>query len=284
MARPTIEPVTDVLLPDFARFLHEHLMPSRSPQEWAAGLSTNWCTDAPNHGFALMDEGRIVGGIGAYYADRLIDGQPERFCNITSWCVLESHRQQSMRLAMTVVGQKGWHFTDFSPTQVVAGTLQFLKFKPLDERQVVGLNLPWRSWGGPRCIADPDAIDAALAGTPQQRVYRDHRGFAWLQHVLVGHPGQWCHVVYKRRSYKRLPSAHLIYASDPAMLRQGWRALGGHLLARGLVSTHVEFRLLGETPWPSAVRSGFNPKLFLSNTLQPGQIDYLYSESVALDL
>jgi hypothetical protein len=284
MARPTIEPVTGALLPEFANFLHQHLMPSRSPQDWADGLRTNWCADAPNHGFALIDAGRIVGGIGAFYAERLIEGRSERFCNITSWCVLESHRQQSMRLAMAVVGQNGWHFTDFSPTQVVAGTLQFLKFKPLDDRQVVGLNLPWWPLGGLHCVSDPDAIDAALAGTPQHRVYRDHRGFAWLRNVLVGQAGRWCHVVYKRRRFKGLPSAHILYASNAALLQQGWRALGVHLLARGVATTHVEYRLLGQEPWPSAVRSGFNPKLYLSNTLQPGQIDCLYSESVALDL
>ena len=57
----------------------------------------------------------------------MIRDPPERFCNITSWCVLQPYRSHSLRLAMALVSQPGYHFTDLSPTQLVAGTLRFLK-------------------------------------------------------------------------------------------------------------------------------------------------------------
>ena len=79
---------------------------------------------ASNHGFAIRNTaGRMVGGIGAIYAERIIRGRPERFCNITSWCVLDEYRSHSMRLAMALVSQPGYHFTDLSPTTIVAGSL-----------------------------------------------------------------------------------------------------------------------------------------------------------------
>lgn len=284
MARPSIEPVTAATLPEFAAFLHQHLDRSRSPAQWAEGLAQGWATEAPNHGFVVRDNGAIVGGIGAYYADRVIDGRPERFCNITSWCVLDAYRQQSMRLAMAVVNQKGYHFTDFSPTKVVGGTLKFFKFRPIDERRVMALNLPWPWLGdGLHIVSRPQEIERCLEGQAL-KTWQDHRGFPWLQHVLLGRPGAWCHVVYKRRRFKGLPSATLVHASDRALLRAGWRRLTRHLLSRGLVSTDVEYRLLGGQPWPSVLRSGFNEKLFLSETLGEDQVDYLYSETVALDL
>jgi hypothetical protein len=283
IARPTIEAVTGENLAEFAAFLHGHLDPSRSAAEWQRGLSPDWPAQQPNHGFVLRDGGAIVGGIGAYYADRTIEGRLEKFCNITSWCVLEAHRQQSMRLAMAVVAQPGYHFTDFSPTKVVAGTLKFLKFRPLDERQVVVLNLPWPGLDGMRTVSDPDAIAACLADEAL-KVYVDHRAFPWLRHVLVGRPGAWCHVIYKRRTFKGLPAATVIHASDREMLDAGWRRLSGHFLAQGLLSTHIDYRALRRCPWPSALRSGFNAKLFLSDRLRDEQIDYLYSETVALDL
>lgn len=283
MARPTIEPITPDTLPEFAEFLHQHLQRDRSTAEWAAGLATDWMPDQPNHGFLVRDAGKIVGGIGAYYAHRNIGGEARKLCNITSWCVLDSHRQQSMRLAMAVVSQPGYDFTDFSPTTVVGATLKFLKFKPLDERQVVGLNLPLPAWDGLRTVSRPDDIARCLDGDAL-KVYQDHLRFPWLHHVLIGRPGQWCHVVYKRRSFKHLPAAAVLHASAPTVLRQGWRRLCTHFLTKGLVSTHVEFRTLQATPWPSTVRSGFNAKVYLSADLSDDQIDYLYSESVALDL
>lgn len=283
MARPTIEPVSVDTLEEFASFLHQHLEPSRSTQEWVSGLTTDWMPGQPNHGFLVRDNGKIVGGIGAYYANRIIDGQSEKTCNITSWCVLDTHRQQSMRLVMAIVSQEGYHFTDFSPTKVVGATLQFLKFKPLDERQVVSLNLPWPTLDSLHTVHDPQAIAGCLSGDAL-KVYDDHRRYPWLRHVLVGQPSAWCHVIYKRRSFKGMPTAVILHASDKALLSGVWHRLSRHFFRHGLVSTQIEYRTLGRQPWPSAIRSGFNSKVYLSDTLRNDQVDYLYSETMALDL
>ena len=51
-----------------------------------------------------------------------------------------------------------------------------------------------------------------------------------------------------------------------------------------MASTHVEKRMLTAPPRLARLRTGFNPKQYLSPTLAASDIDYLYSESVALDL
>lgn len=283
MPRPTVEPITGDTLPEFAAFLHRHLGFDRSVEEWVVGLKPDWMQTPPNHGFLLRDQGKIVGGIGALYADRKVDGEAVRTCNITSWCVMDAYRQQSMRLAMAVIGQAGYHFTDLSPTKVVGDTLRFLKFKSLDERQVVSLNLPLWPMDGLRTVVRPEDIAECLKGDAL-RAYLDHCRYPWLRHVLVGREGSWCHVIYKRRDFKRMPASAILYASDKTLLASGWRRLARHLLAQGLITTHIDYRFLGQRPWPSAVRSGFNQKVFLSERLRDDQIDYLYSESMALDL
>jgi hypothetical protein len=281
--RPALEAVTAATLPEFARFLHENLARDRSPAQWEAGLRTPWGAGGPNHGFVLRDGGTIVGGIGAIYADRTVRGQPVRTCNITSWCVLEPFRQQSMRLAMAVIGQPGFHFTDFTPTKLVAGTLQFLKFQPLESSQIVSLNLPRLVQTNGRVVTQPQEIASLLRGTTL-REYRDHAGIPWLLHLLVGTEDAWCHVIYKAGRYKGLPSAHVIHRSDGALLGAHFARLTRHLLGAGFATTHVESRLLATRPWPSARREGFNAKQYLSPTLGPGDVDYLYSELTALDL
>jgi hypothetical protein len=144
---PTLEPIRDADLPEFCAFLVEHLSSERTPEQWAQAFRQDWGLDKPNNGFLIRDQGKVVGGIGALYAQRLVRGQSERFCNITSWCVLEPYRAQSMRLAMAVVSQPGFHFTDLTPTEVVSKTLQFLKFKPMNERQAVWPNFRGRLHG-----------------------------------------------------------------------------------------------------------------------------------------
>ena len=142
MALPTLLPIQDQDLPEFCRFLTENLSRERSAEAWAQAFRQPWCRDKPNNGFLLRQEGRVVGGIGAIYADRTIRGQDYRFCNITSWCVQDAFRSQSMRLAMAVTSQPGLQFTDLTPTEVVSKTLQFLKFKPMDERHAIFPNRP----------------------------------------------------------------------------------------------------------------------------------------------
>ncbi len=282
MAQPIIEPITSETLPEFAAFLHANLTNARSPHAWVEGLQKSWGMAPPNHGFVLRDDGKIVGGIGAYYAERSINGQPQRTCNITSWCVLDAYRKQSMRLAMAVIGQKGFHFTDFSPTKVVGGVLQFLKFKPLDERQAVMINLPWPALAS-KLLSQPNDIERALKGDAL-KVYRDHAVFPWLHHVLIGANDKWCHIIYKLARFKGLSSAHVYYLSDPAIFEQHNQRLARHFILRGIASTHVECRFLSRQPWPSKIRSGFNAKVYLSTTLTDSDIDYLYSETMALDL
>lgn len=282
MAKPTVEPITEESLPDFAAFLEANMPAKRSAKDWISGLSANWMAVRPNYGFLLRDEGKVVGGIGAYYADRVIRGQMEKFCNITSWCVLDSYRKFSMQLAMSVVGQAGYHFTDFSPTKVVAGSLQFLKFKALDEGVVVIPNLPVFPFFG--CVlTDPNEIERTLSGA-MLKVWRDHSNFPWLRQLVVGGPNGWCHVVYKLGRFKKMACANIIYLSDGDLFSQYLNRLRGHYFWQGIITTHVERRMLGCLPKLSRVRTGFNPKQFLSTTLEPADIDYLYSETVALDL
>lgn len=282
MARPIIEPVTEHTLPEFADFLYANLSKERSPAEWQHALRVNWIPERPNFGFIMRDEGRIVGGIGAIYALRHIHGREERFCNITSWCVLDAYRKQSMRLAMAIIEQPGYHFTDFSPTEVVGGVLRFLKFKPIDDRQTVILNLPYLFAGG-RVITERAGMETVLHDEALQ-AYRDSSNFPWLEHLAVGAGASWSHIIYKRWIFKGLPAARIIHVGDPDVFSRHVNRLSAHFLSSGIVSTHVETRHLRRDVFPSRIRSGFNAKLYLSPNLQEPDIDYLYSETVAMNL
>jgi len=286
MSKPTLEPIDDEELLNFCRFLTENLSRERSPEEWAKAFRQDWGLEKPNNGFLLRSDDLIVGGIGAIYAQRMIQGKPENFCNITSWCVLDQYRSQSMRLAIAVTSQAGFHFTDLTPTKVVSKTLQFLKFKPMNERQAVFPNFPWpfSSLAGVRIITNPDEIDQALA--PEARkAYQDHRQLPWLNHLALGRPGDYCYVVYKKSRLKGVAGAFVLAVSDPEGFLNYRGDLGSHLLLRhGLLFTRIESRLLPRIPRSCIELSGYRNKVFLSDTLSEADISNLYTEIVALDL
>lgn len=285
MAMPTLEPIQDGDLLAYCQFLTEHLSAERSAEQWAQAFQQNWGVAKPNNGFLIRDEGKIVGGIGAIYAERIIRGHAEQFCNITSWCVLEAFRSQSMRLAMAVVSQPGFHFTDLTPTEVVSKTLQFLKFKPMNERHALWPNLPWPFAGlcGVRVLTDYDAIEQAL--TPADaKVFHDHRHLPWLRHLAAGKPGAYCHIAWKPNKLKGVQGAMILGFSDPELFLAYRHTLGSHLLQNGCFYTRVESRLLPRLPLVSHELAGYRNKVFRSDTLAESDISNFYSEIVGLNL
>lgn len=286
MSLPILEPIRDEDLPEFATFLFDNLSHERTVEDWTNAFTQHWCSSKPNNGFVIRNEGRIVGGIGAIYADRMVRGRIERFCNITSWCVLDAFRAQSMRLAMAVTGQSGFHFTDLTPTEVVSKTLQFLKFKPMDERHAVWPNVPWRSIARDRArvVDDPTTIDQLL-GSEDARAHRDHRHLPWLRHFAVGRRSEWCYVVWKPTRLKGVRGAMVISLSDAPLFLRCRDALGNYLLMHhGLLYTRVESRLLPRLPRLCVELAGYRNKVYKSDTLGAADMSNLYSELVALDL
>ena len=283
MSMPELEPVTDADLDEFCRFLSRHLDPDKTPEQFRHAFEQEWGMKQPNHGFVVRKDGEIVGGIGAIYAERSIGGGVHRICNITSWCVLEAFRSQSMRLAMAVCSQDGLSFTDLTPTEVVAKSLQFLKFKPLDSDRTVILNIP-RLTPGTRVEDDPERIGPLLP--PQwQQVHRDHVHIPWLHRVVLVTGQGSCYVVYKKKTLKGLPSAEVLAVSDGEIFLRGLGRFSAYVLMRGgMISTRVESRFLPRRPNMSKVLSGYRQKMFRSTSLPALDIDNLYSELMALDL
>lgn len=281
MSPPALLPITDDALLDYCRFLQQNLDRRRSPEDWAASFRQDWGVASPNHGFMLVAEGRIVGGIGAIYSAQPVRGRIEHFCNITSWCVLDEYRGQSLRLAMALIAQKGFHFSDLTPTEVVSKTLQFLKFKPMNERHAVWPNWPWP--GRARIVTEPAAIETVL--TPEAaQAYRDHRHLPWLHHLALGLPGAFSHVVFITCRLKGIPGALVLATSDPRLFLRHRRALGSHLLLRhGLFYTRIESRLLPKVPWDAIELKGYRQKVYRSETLGEAEIGNLYTELVALE-
>jgi hypothetical protein len=264
-----------------AEFLHAELNPAVSAADWARAMHVPWKVDAPNHGFQLTDDDRVVGAYLAFYCEREIDGRTERFCNLGAWCVRPEHRMRGLRLLTALLAQDGYTFTDLSPSGTVPAIETRLGFRPLDTTTALAPNLPWPLRGD--VSSDPRVLRATLTGADLQR-YEDHAEAAAAIHVLLRSRGRWCHVVLRRDRRKGLPLfASVLYASDPALLRRMWRPLSRHLLLRHRIPLSlVETRVAGGRPPFSRRLANPRSKLFRSASLTEDRIDYLYSELVCV--
>ncbi len=276
----TIEPILDADLPLAGRFLHENHDSTRSAEGWARLFRYPWEAGKPNNGFLLREGDRVAGVVGAIYSEQEIRGRVERFCNITSWAVLESHRGHSTRLLGACLAQPGYHFTNFSPMPVVENILKFLKFVCLEKSYYVVAHRPWPFWTRYRIVAGPTAAEL-LHGT-ELRVFDDHRSIAGLTHMALAKEGRCCYVALVPSRVKGFPSAEVLHAGDTALFTEALPAVGAYLLRRGILALKVESRFVDGKPAWSSQRHMDVPKYYRSDRLKAADISTLYSERVLL--
>lgn len=275
-----IKPITSADVGAVAEFLHDRLNARIAPAEWAAAITPLWAIAQPNHGFQLRAGERIVGAYLAFYSEREIEGQPERFCNLAAWCVLDEYRSLGLGLLQALLAQKGYHFTDLSPSGNVIALNSRLKFSHLDVATALVPNLPWPLGSQRiRVISEPQKIADTLRGHDLE-IYRDHACAAAARHVVVVENGRPCYVIFRRVRRKNLPLfASILYVSDRELFGRIAKYVFRHLLLRhGIPIALAELRVVGARPKPSIMLKSPRPKMYRSANLRPDQIDYLYSE------
>ena len=276
-----LAPITDADTAAVADFLHANF-DERVP--WARSyMALPWKVDAPNHGFMLRDGQRVVGAYLAFYSERLMAGRVERFCNLGAWCVLPEYRFHSVRLLKALLAQDGYHFTDLSPNKTVESVNARFKFRHLDTSAVFVPHLPWLTLPGRTKIsADPDVIADALAG-PDLELYRDHAQAPAAHHLMLIRGSESCYVMYRAVRHRNVPVlAVILYVSNPGLFRRAVIPLTRYLLVRRrLLATLAELRTVRYQPCLSFKLNSW-PKMYRSATLEPGQIDDLYSELVCI--
>jgi hypothetical protein len=218
----------------------------------------------------------------AFYSDRLIAGRSERFCDMGTWCVLPAYRSHSIRLLRAMLAQEGYHVTCLSPNEkVVAITSQF-KFRPLDTSAVLIPNLPWPTlYRRIRISADPDVIASTLTGA-ELELYRDHAQALAARHLVLIRGERSCYVMYRERHPKGIACAEILHVSDSDLFKLCINSLTRHLLLRHrLLATRAELRTIVHRP-PFSSKWSPRPRRYRSASLDPDQIDYLYTEFVCV--
>ncbi len=290
---PEIVPVTsgldpklvDDLLGLLAKFRVAHLTPERwrnllqfeSDGEWPAG-------------YALVDRGRAVGFLGTLHKRRTIAGREERLCNLSSWIVEDSYRASGLALLRKAVQPKNVTITNFTASDQVAAILKQLGFRELDSTSYLFTPLtvfapsPFRR-RDVTLTGDKEIIRNTLGGD-ELAIFKDH-AYEHCGHLLVTTPGKRLYLLYTVRKMKRLiPYAHVHYTSDSPLLAQLIPQIVRHLLGRRrAAAVLVEGRMMEE----ARARAGWalrkhQRRLYRSTSMQPSEVDHLYTEFPVLGL
>lgn len=275
-----IRPIAPGDVPAVANFLHAELNGRLSPSTWAAAIQPSWQSISPNHGFMLASENRIRGVYVAFYSQRRISDQEENFCNLAAWCVLEAYRSHGLRLLKALLDQRGYTFTDLSPSGNVVPLNARLNFQHLDTAAALVPNLPLPRWGsGVRIVSEPSMIDSCLEGRDLE-IYRDHARAPAAHHLVALRRDQHCYIMFRRDRRRQLPLfASILHVGNPEF----FQTIAGHvyscLLTRfGIMATLIENRQGISPPGLSIALRSPRPKMFRSSRVIPSEVDYLYSE------
>jgi hypothetical protein len=275
-----LSPITDADIAAVADFLRVNWS-ERVP--WARSLQAEpWKVEAPNHGFMLRDGQRIVGAHLAFYSERGVAGRVERFCDLGTWYVLPEFRFHGIRLIKALLAQDGYHFTGLTPSNKVASIHTRLGFRPLDTSAALIPNLLWPTPPGRTTIsADPEVIGSTLTGT-ELRLYHDHAQALAARHMVLIRGPDSCYVMYRETRIRGVPLAVIVHVSNPELFHRAILPLTRLLLVRHrLLATLAELRIIGYRP-PLSFKMPPSPKMYRSASLDPDQIDYLYSELVCV--
>jgi hypothetical protein len=283
-SRVLTHPIADGDLRRAGEFLYVNLNSRVEPDEWVRALRVPWDVEQPNHGYMLLDGDTVVGVQLAFYSEREIRGSTENFCNLGAWCVLPGFRIHALRLPKAVLAQDDHHFTDLSPSGSVMSVNERLGFRFLDGATSLTPNLPWASpRGRARVSAEPTRIMSVLSGG-ELEIFLDHVAAPAARHLLLEHGDDHCHVIFRPDRKKGLPTfASLVYVSNPDVFHRMVGPFGNHLLLyHGLSATLADERLVGRPPRGSMPVHWSRRRMFRSDSLEPADIDYLYSELVCV--
>lgn len=274
-----LRPIGSVDVKAVAHFLHRNLNSRLSVDVWAAAMASPWVGPKPNHGFMLVLGEEVVGANLAFYSRREIGGQTEEFCNLGALCVRQDLRAHAFRLIRAILKQRGYHFTDFSPSGSVIEADRKLGFRDLDTATALSVNLRPPSSKGVEIVDDLRQIGQLLRG-PARTLFVDHRETLAARHLLLVRGDEQCYIIFRMDRRKRVRIfASVLYVSDKNLYRVFANTIAGYLLRRHrAIATLAELRVIGGRPKFGHLLRKPRTRLLKSERLGDAEIDYLYSE------
>lgn len=281
-----VRPATPADQREVCAFLQRHLDPAVTAERFGRLFSYPWMAHKPDCGFLLLDGAKLGGYIGTVYADRLVDGRMERFCNFSSWFVLPEYRKQSLRLLSAGHGDREAVYTNLSARPAVLKILEALRYRRIGRYKFFTPPLAhvWPALAGRTrgtgFITRPEEIRDQLPESARV-LFDDHAGTA-CRHMLIEAGSRCCYIVWNRRVKQRVPFSEILHVSDNELFKRHWEQAKLRILWRDRTfALALDEHVLRCDP-PRPVLRYERITMYKSPRLEPSQIDNLYTELALL--
>jgi hypothetical protein len=244
---------------------------------------------SPPRGWALYADGKAVGFIGAVFSARSLLGRVEKFCNPSSWIVLEEYRYASALLLRHILALKDHTILSQWLSPAAYKVSSTVDLRPLESEQLVLPPIPRpteaiRALRGSFTLA-PEEIRAELTGA-ERTMHEDMSSSPVARHVLLRRGDRQCYLVATPCRKWGVPYADVQYLGDREFFWEH-RILAQAALVRAMgtagLIVAVDRRFLVGRPPPLAQRLKL-VRLYrpAREDITPMMIDGLYSENMGL--
>jgi hypothetical protein len=254
-------------------------------ENWFALLNTRWSARYDHFGYVLLDDERVVGFLGTFFSDRVVDGKEYAICNLFCWHVLEEYRRESLLLLRPILQLQDTCITALTSSEGATAVYRRFAFKELETQVMIYPFRPSFSLcSNIECIRGKDSIQAKLAGS-HLKILSDHR-FVSCGHLVVfdSKIQDYCYLLYNRIQKKGFHFTQVYFISNGSLFKKAFSKIQWFFLKENkTLFTIVDKRLIANC------HPGFGysytlryPRLYHFDDLPPEKIDNLYSELLFL--
>ncbi|GEM_PF-6145059 len=274
-----IIPITTDNLDKACKFLHG-VVPNIAPEDWKKSVVPHWPWDGESLGLMLIVNGVVSGILFNQQCIRTYGEKPVKGCNITSWFVSPELRGKGLggQLIQQALADTDAVYTIQCPDPTTVNTYLRVGFHSIDVTEWIIVNLPRWSLNG---FSESQDFNGLLTG-PALENYKAHADNSNVGHVgVLGPDGRFCHIIFVRCQWRKLPGARIVYASDYEMLESALPTFSQVVLKRHkLPLTAIEKRRCANRPSMAIAEREREPILYRGNDIQADQIDSIFCEIV----
>ncbi len=283
----TVQKATIALFDQIFPLIQYFAIAGMDRERWFLLLSKKWSPEHDHFGYVLLDEESVVGFIGAFFAERNIDGKQFIICNLFCWHVLEDYRKESLLLLRPILNLQNTTITALTSSLGATAIYKRFKFKELEAQVKIFPFVPSLSLRtGIEFLTVPDLIQARLLREEEQKIVLDHT-FPSCCHLLLTDKktGDYCYLLYSRVRKKGLYFTQVCFISNIDMFVRNFGRLQWFFLRKNrTLFTIVDNRLIRDCRLGLGYSYSLRyPRLYLSDTQKPEQIDNLHSELLLLE-
>ncbi len=269
--------------------LHEK-MNSRIPLiRWRNLMSYHWLDNKPDFGRVVESEGKILGFCGMVYADRFIGDaatglRKQRIVSMSSWYLDKSLRGQGLgrEMLLSSIEDRSMTYATLTNSRKPLGIVEALGFRVLEDHRYV-----WQKGS----IADPSVLithDLAKIHSrvePHQRQILDDMNGLPLSPMLIEYDGRQTLTFFSIKiKGADVTWFDLMHCSDLQLFSECAQSLANQLLPDTPSVLAADGRFVPSPPVGAIIERLPVARYFVSESVEPHELDNLYSELQLLDL